>query len=182
VSNHNATTSHLGENDILQAVIDETDLPQRFKQHLNECSQCRSQKERIAQELARLGQLARRYAPEMQQRVTLTADRVRWPFFNWKFVFSAAAAATAIIVVGATVLFQSQQPAKVDNLAQNMIEAERLMTEIDGLVENALPPVYLKIVGETDLNRDEEFLEFLIPDAGNEPRISVLTTKGPVRC
>ena len=182
MSNHNAMTSHLGENEILQAVVDETDLSQRMKQHLNECSQCRLQKERFAQELTRLGQLARHYAPEPQRRVTLTADRVRWPFFNWKFAFSAAAVAAAIIVVWATVLIQNQQPGKVENLAQNMIEAERLMTEIDGLVENALPTVYLEIVGETDLNPNEEFLEFLIPAAEDVPRISVLTKKGPVRC
>jgi hypothetical protein len=132
--------------------------------------------------LSHLGQLARRYAPEPQRRVALTADRVRWPFFNWKFALSAAAVAAAIIVVWATVLIQSQQPGRVENLAQNMIEAERLMTEIDGLVENALPPVYLEIVGETGLNQDEEFLEFLIPAAEDVPRISVLTTKGPARC
>jgi len=182
VSHHNSMSSHLGENEILQAVVDETDLSQRLKQHLNECSHCRLQKERFAQELARLGQLARRYAPEPQRRLTLAADRVRWPFLNWKFAFSAAAVAAAIIVVWATVLIQSQQPGSVGNLAENMIEAERLMTEIDGLVENALPPVYLEIVGETDLNPDEEFLEFLIPAAENVPRISVLTTKGPAIC
>jgi hypothetical protein len=50
------------------------------------------------------------------------------------------------------------------------------------LVENALPPVYLEIVGETDLNPDEEFLEFLIPDTEDSPRISALTMKGPARC
>jgi hypothetical protein len=175
-------TSHLGENDILQAVVDETDLSQRMKQHLDKCSHCRLQKERFARELAHLGQLAKRYAPEPQQRVTLTADRLRWPFFSWKFAVSAAAVAAAIIVVWGSVLIQKQHPGKVGNLAQNMIEAERLMTEIDGLVENALPPVYLEIVGETDLNPDEEFLEFLIPTAEDVPRISVLTKKGPARC
>ena len=182
MSDYNTKTSHLGENDILQAVIDETDLPRRLKQHLNECSHCRLEKERFAQELTNLGQLARRYAPAPQRRVTLTADRVRGPFMNWKFALSAAAVAAAIIVVWATVLIQSQQPGRVENLAQNMIEAERLMTEIDGLVENALPPVYLEIVGENDLNPDEEFIEFLIPATEDVPRISVLTTKGPARC
>ena len=182
MSHHNTMPSHLGENDILKAVIDETDLPKRLKRHLNECSHCRSQKENIAQELARLGQLARRYAPEPQRRVSLAADRVRRPLLNWKFAFSAAAVAAAIMVVWATVLIQNQQPGRVENLAQNMIEAEKLMTEIDGLVENALPPVYLKIVGETDLNADEEFLEFLIPGAEDAPRISALTTKGTARC
>lgn len=182
MSNHNAMTSHLGENDILQAVIDETDLSQRLKQHLSECSHCRLQKERFAQELTRLGQLARRYAPGPQRRVTLVEKRVRSPIFNWKYAVSAAAVAAAIIVVWATVLIQSQQPGSVGNLTQNMVEAERLMTEIDGLVENALPPVYLEIVGETELNPDEEFLEFLIPAADESPRISALTRKGPARC
>jgi hypothetical protein len=175
-------TSHLGENDILQAVIDEADLSRSVKQHLNECAHCRLQKERFAQELTRLGQLARQYAPEPQRRVTIAEEKVRSPIFNWKFAFSAAAVAATIIIVWATVLIQNQQLGKVGNLAQNMIEAERLMTEIDGLVENALPPVYLEIVGETDLNPDEEFLEFLIPAAEDVPRISALTRKGPARC
>ena len=182
MSNHNTMTSHLGENDILQAVIDETDLSERLKQHLNDCSHCRLQKERIAQELGRLGQLARRYAPEPQRRVTIVEQRFRSRIFNWKYAFSAAAVAATIIVIWATVLIQSQQPGSDGNLAQNMIEAERLMTEIDVLVENALPPVYLEIVGETDLNPDEEFLEFLIPVPEEAPRISALTRKGPARC
>ena len=182
MSNQNSIASHLGENDILRAVIDDADLSQNIKQHLDECSHCRSQIERLQQELAHLGRLARRYAPEPQRRVTITTDRVRWPFFNWKFAFGAAAVAATVIVVWATVLIQSQQPGSVGNLAQNMVEAERLMKEIDVLVENALPSVYLEIVGETDLNPDEEFLEFLIPDSEDAPRISALTMKGPARC
>ena len=182
MSNQNAMTSHLGENDILQAVIDETDLSKRLKQHLNECPRCRTQKERIAQELARLGQLARHYAPEPQRRISIDTERVRVPFLPWKFAFGAAAVAAAVIVVWATVLIQSWQPSSVGNLAKNMVEAERLMMEIDGLVENALPPVYLEIIGETDLSPDEEFLEFLIPATEDTPRISVLKMKGPARC
>ncbi|MGD8408822.1 MAG: hypothetical protein PVI49_01350 [Desulfobacterales bacterium] len=182
MSNHNSIASHLGENDILQAVIDDTDLSQGVKQHLNECAHCRLQKERFEQELERLGQLAKRYAPEPRRRVTVDTARVRRPFLNWKFAFGAAAVAVTIIIVWATVLIQTQQPGSVGNLAQNMVEAERLMTEIDVLVENALPPVYLEIVGETDLNPDEEFLEFLIPDTEDSPRISALTMKGPARC
>jgi hypothetical protein len=182
VSNQNSIASHLGENDILRAVIDDTDLSQSMKQHLDECSHCRLQIEHLQQELARLGRLTKRYAPEPRRRVSVATDRRRWLFLNWKFAFGAAAVAAAVIVVWATVLIHSQQPANVGILGQNMVEAERLMTEVDGLVENALPPVYLKIVGETDLNPDEEFLEFLIPDPENAPRISALTMKGPARC
>ncbi len=182
MSHHNSDEHHLGENDILQAMIDDTVLSRSLKQHLDECSHCRLQKERFEQELTRLGQLARRYAPEPQRQVTIVADKVRSPFLNWKFAFGAGAVAAAIIIVWATVLIQSQPPGSVGNLAQNMVEAERLMTEIDGLVENALPPIYLEIVGETDLNPDEEFMDFLIPAAEDTPRISALTMKGPARC
>lgn len=182
MSNHNSMDSHLNENDIFQAVVDANDLSEHLKQHLKGCSHCRLQKERFAQELKHLGQMARHYAPEPRRRVTLVTDRVRSPFLNWKFAFSAAAVAVALIVVWTAVFIQNQQTGSDGNLAQNMIEAEKLMTEIDGLVENALPPVYLEIVGEVDLNPDEEFLEFLIPAAEDVSRTSALTRKGPARC
>ncbi len=182
MSIHNHNEPHLGENDILQAVIDDTDLPMQQQQHLLECSQCRSQKERLENELARLGQLAEHYAPEPQNRVTVAEQKVRTPFFNTGFAFSAAAVAAVIIVVWATFLIRSQQRGSIGNLAQNMIEAERLMMEIEVLVENALPQVYLDIVGETNLNLDEDFLDFLIPTAQGAPRISAFEKKGSKLC
>jgi hypothetical protein len=63
-----------------------------------------------------------------------------------------------------------------------MVEAERLMTEINGLVENALPPVYLDIVGETNLNMDEDFIDFLVPINEDAASISVLAKKGSILC
>ncbi len=182
MSMHSSNEPHLEENDILQAVIDDADLSRRVKQHLNECSQCRLQKERFEQELTRLGQLAQHYAPATRRRVTVADARVRAPFLNLKLAAGAAAVAAGVIVVWVALLIQSQQPARVENLAQNMVEAERLMTEIDGLVENALPAVYLEIVGETELSQDEEFMDFLIPATEEAPRISAFTMKGSLRC
>lgn len=180
IQNHNE--SHLGENDILQAVIDDNDLSMLQQQHLQECSQCRSQKERLENELARLGQLAEHYAPEPQRRISVAEAKVRAPFLNRGFAFSAAAVAAVIIVVWATFLIRSQQQGSIGNLAQNMVEAERLMMEIDVLVENALPQVYLDIVGETNLNLDQDFLDFLIPTSDDAPRISASAKKGSKLC
>ena len=184
MSIHNQNESHLGEEDILQAVIDETDLSMLQQQHLQECSHCRSQKERFENELTRLGKLAEHYAPKPQRRVTVPEQKVRTPFFNRRFVFSAAAVATVIIALSTTFLIRSQQQnqARIGNLAQNMVEAERLMMEIDVLVENALPQVYLDIVGETNLNVDQDFLDFLIPTSDDTPRISALAKKGLKLC
>jgi predicted anti-sigma-YlaC factor YlaD len=182
VSIHKPNEPHLGENDILKAVIDDTDLSRLQQQHLQECFQCRSQKERLENELARLGQLAEHYAPEPQRRISVTEQKIRTPFFNRGFVFSAAAVAAVIIVVWATFLIQNQQQRSIGNLAKNMVEAEKLMMEIDVLVENALPPVYLDIVGETNVNLDQDFLDFLIPTSDDATRISALAKKGLNLC
>jgi hypothetical protein len=182
VSIHNPNEPHLGEDEMLQAVIDDTDLPALQQQHLAECSQCRSHRERLENELAHLGQMAERYAPEPLRRITVAHDKVRSPFSIRGFVFSAAAVAAVIIVVWATFLIRSQQESRVGNLAQNMVEAERLMTEINVLVENALPQVYLDITADTNLNLDEEFIDFLIPTNEDDPRISALAKKGSILC
>ena len=181
MSIHNHDESHLGEKDILQAVIDGTDLPILQQQHLQDCFQCRSQKERLENELTRLGQLAEHYAPEPQRRITVPEQKVRTTFFNRGFAFSAGAVAAVVIVVWATFLIRSQQ-GSIGNLAQNMVEAERLMMEIDVLVENALPQVYLDIVGETNLNKDQDFLDFLIPTSDDDRQISALGKKGSKLC
>ena len=182
MSIHNHDESHLGENDILKAVIDNTDLTRLQHQHLQECLQCRSQKEQVENELARLGQLAQQYAPEPQRRVTMPEQKDRATFFNRGFAFSAAAVAAVIIVTWATLLIRNQQQGSIGNLAQNMVEAERLMMEIDVLVENALPPVYLDIIGESSLNLDQDFLDFLIPTADDAQRVSALAKKGSTLC
>jgi hypothetical protein len=182
VTIHNANEPHLAEDHILQAVIDETDLSTLQQQHLAECSRCRSHRERLENELTHLGRLAERYAPEPLRRITVVQDKVPSGFSIRRFAFSAAAVAAVIIVVWATFLIRSQQPGRIGNLAQDMVEAERLMTEVNVLVENALPQVYLDIVGETNLNLDEDFIDFLIPTYEGVPQISALAKKGSILC
>jgi hypothetical protein len=182
VSIHDPNERHLGEKDILQAVIDDTDLSMQQEQHLVECPRCRSRKEQLEYELARFGQLAEHYVPKPRRRVTLVERNVRSPFFSRAFAYGLAGVAAAILVVWGTFLIRSHQQGSNGNLAQNMVEAERLMTEVDGLVENALPPAYLEIVGETNLNMDEDFIDFLIPTTEDTHRISALAKKGLLSC
>lgn len=179
---HSPDERHLGEDHILQAVIDGTDLSALEQQHLAECSRCKAETERLENELAHLGKMAERFTPGPLKRIRVVDENVRSPFSIRGFTFSAAAVAAVIIVVWATFLIRSQQPARIGNLAQDMVEAERLMTEIDVLVENALPRIYLDIVGETDLNLDEDFLDFLIPTNEGTARISSLAKKGSRLC
>jgi predicted anti-sigma-YlaC factor YlaD len=180
----------LEEDDIMQAVIDENDLSELQQQHLVECSQCRTRREQLEQELAHLGQLAQRYAPRPQKRIIMAKQKVRSPLLNWRIAFSAAAVAAVILVVWGTSLIQNQRQGSIGNLAQDMVEAERLMTQVNirlmtqvnMLVENALPQVYLDIVGETSLNLDEDFMDFLIPTNESAARIPASAKKGSILC
>ena len=52
--------------------------------------------------------------------------------------------------------------------AIEMLEAEKLMTEVNTLVDNALPPFYLEISGEKNPDYNEEFYQFLIPSIEQE--------------
>ena len=54
---------HLDQNQIIQAVVDSTDLPVAVRDHLAQCPQCLEDKQSFARELANLGQLAQQYAP-----------------------------------------------------------------------------------------------------------------------
>ena len=182
MSIHNQSEPHLEEDHILQAVIDANDLSELHQQHLMACSECRTRKEQLEQELARLGQLAQRYAPKPHKRIIVAEQKVRSPWLNWRFAFSAAAVAAVVLVVWGIGLIQNQQQGSIGNLAQDMVEAERLMTQVNNLVENALPQVYLDIVGETSLNLDEDFLDFLIPTNDSADRISASAKKGSILC
>jgi hypothetical protein len=126
--------------------------------------------------------LAERYAPQPLRRIRVAEDKARSFLLIRRFAVSAAALAAVIIVVWATFLLRSQQQGGIDNQAQNMVEAERLMTEVNVLVENALPPVYLDIVGETNLNTDKDFIDFLIPTDEDATTISALAKKGSISC
>lgn len=182
MNTHSPDESHLTEDHILQAVIDGTDLSALQQQHLAACSRCQSHRERLENELTHLGQLAARYAPEPLRRITVVQDKVPSRFSIRRFAFSAAAVAAVIIVVWATFLIRSQQQGGRGNQAQDMVEAESLMKEVNVLVENALPPVYLDIVGETNLNTDKDFMDFLIPTNEDATRISALAKKGTILC
>ena len=46
-----------------------------------------------------------------------------------------------------------------------LLEARQLMMEVNTLVDNVLPPLYLEISAESKQEYDKEFFQFLIPQA-----------------
>jgi hypothetical protein len=158
---------HLDEQQLIQTVVDENDLPRSAQTHLGTCHQCRSDKESFEQELAALGQIAERYAPQPQKPIVMPVQETkdtRWAFLNWRHAIGAAAAVAIVVIVfwGSTTL-RNLTGLPTTGSPSELMEARQLMTEVNMLVDNALPPLYLEISAEYKPDYDKEFYQFLIP-------------------
>ena len=163
---------HLDEDKLLWAVVDEAELPPPLQEHLSTCPRCRAAKERLEQDLARLGQMAERFAPLPRKRVSVPVEKPRssiwWSWSRRSYIGAAVTVTLMIVIVWWSALFRTTSEDSGDMLAREMWEADRVMTEVSMLVENALPPVYLDICGKSYPDYDEEFMQFLIPPIENE--------------
>ncbi|UCD78121.1 MAG: hypothetical protein JSW26_22340 [Desulfobacterales bacterium] len=166
------TDKHLDEDQLIQAVVDASDLPASAQTHLTGCDQCRAGKESFEQELVHLGQMAQRFAPKPQRQIVLPppkTERTLLRFFDWRsMAVAVATVAAVVIVVWGTNFVRGIYEHRAANRTAEMIEAERLMTEVNTLVDNALPTIYLEISGEKNDDYDEEFYQFLIPSTKEE--------------
>ena len=162
-----AKEQHLDEQQLIQAVVDENDLPRSMQAHLVSCHQCRSSKVSFEQELVHLGQLAERYSPPPQRKIAIPVHEARssrWSFLNWRNAIGAAATVAAVLLVfWGTTSVRNLTEFGTAGAPSELMEAKRLMTEVNMLVENALPPLYLELTAEYKPDYDKEFYQFLIP-------------------
>jgi hypothetical protein len=163
---------HLDEDQLLWALIDEAELPPPLRAHVSTCPQCRAKKERFEQDLEKLGQTAGHYAPLLKKRVTLPVEKPQRSYKGyWAWPASLGAVVTAallILVLSWPTPMKITPPDKEDWVAQDVWEANRFMTEISLIAENALPAVYLDISAMTESGFDEGFVEFLVPSVEGE--------------
>ncbi|CAB1057482.1 hypothetical protein D1BOALGB6SA_2235 [Olavius sp. associated proteobacterium Delta 1] len=158
---------HLDEEQLVQAVVDVTDLPESLQTHLAECGQCLDGKNSFELEMIKLGQKAEQFAPQPQRRIILPVQKSKKPFWNlldWRNLIAAAATVTAVfILVWGTNMVRNLAEPGSEILTAEMAEAKKLMSEVNTLVDNALPPFYLVLSGEINADYEEEFYQFLIP-------------------
>jgi hypothetical protein len=179
-------TPHLDENQIIQAVVDESDLPTDVQAHLSACSLCRDLKEGFEQELTNLGELAAQLAPKPQKRIILPMQKSgsRFSsFLDWRSVIAAAAiVAAAFIVVWSSNIARNISEHRTENMTAEMRDAKQLMTEVNSLVDNALPPFYLQLSDGPKPDYDEEFYKFLIPPVEDKSVTSEQGKRGNSLC
>jgi hypothetical protein len=179
-------TQHLSEDQLIRAVVDAADLPDAARNHLSGCRECLNSKTSFELDLQHLGQKAEQFAPKPQRRLILPAapdkNRIR-NLFEWpKLAAAAATVAAVFILVWGTHMVRNTAGPGPGNLTAAMLEAEQLMTEVNTLVDNALPPFYVEISSPENSSSDEDFYRFLIPNTEDDAFTSDRGKKGNELC
>lgn len=183
------TQNHLNEDQILQAIADETTLPVEIRRHLSECRACRREKQGVENGFFRMGNAVRQLAPLPGRRPRLHAH-TRRAFFP-RPLLAAGISLLLVMAIGWWMMPEKQplQTALRQTEEGNGWEDEALMSEISRLSENPLPEPYTALTLGTGTDSDENYMEYIVPpldsqpasrDAGSEAQKS--TKKGGLIC
>ncbi len=160
--------NHPDESQLLLAIVDEAKLPDSIREHLSLCPRCRAGIKKIGQDLNNLGQTARQLAPATHRKISLPVEkpsRIYIWMHDWRISFGAIATAAVVVLmiwlsIPGTILYEDS----LDVMAQVTWDDDVFITEINMLIENTMPQVYLEIIGEYYVGIDDEFIEFVVPD------------------
>jgi len=160
--------NHPDENQLIRAIVDEAKLPDSIHKHLSLCPKCRAGIKKIEQDLNNLGKTARQLAPATHRKISLPVEKpskiYRW-LHDWRISFGAIATAAVVVLViwlsiPSTILYEDS----LDIMAQVTWDDDVFITEINMFTQNAMPQVYLDIIGEYSVSIDDEFIKFVVPD------------------
>ena len=153
---------HLNEEQLLCSIIDDGDLSTCTREHLASCLSCSMEKERIEESLALMSRIAERSAPMPERKALVPQGKVRglrsWSWFpEWRWIMTAGiTAAAAVVIAFGSVMFSVGQNRHAASLYRDMMDDERLITELGQLEDNALPSIYMDISEEAYQDLDDD--------------------------
>ena len=180
------SNKHLAEAQILQAIVDLSDLPDDQQAHLAACPVCVAQKDRLDRMLIQVGNMAKASAPAVMRRPVLP-DR-RPGFLQGKFfeagplVRIAVPALLVLIVVAVILVLKPDQDRYTAFVEEQMIDSEQLLSDIDRLIENPLPQGLQTMISIAEIDPDEDFMEYIVPTTENDPLSNISGKKGENIC
>jgi len=177
---------HLTEAQLLQGIVDPSDLTGQQREHLTNCPDCQAEKEGLDSELLRLGHMATASVPKVEGRYALPARRrqpLRVRFFRERRITWIAAPALTMVLIFLT-LFVSKpgQQTRVASVDQQIMDPETLLIDVDRLVENPLPEELQTLVSFTAIDTDEDFMMYIVPTIESDPLTRKPGAKGDSIC
>lgn len=156
-----ATNMHLNEDQVLLSLVDENDLTEDVKTHLQSCALCQEKKMALISELEWLREMAKNLAPLPQNRPVILLPESRHLNFHLP-LFATGAGVLLIVFLWSMIFFSDLSKQKTPPFSPEIMGADIVL--LDNLLEeSALPEVYLDIVVASNSDFDDDFLEFFIP-------------------
>jgi len=163
---HHDPDLHLDDDELLRAMIDPSDLGAARQAHLHSCRHCRRQTEALTASYRRLGQMAREMAPEPRQAFRVPADKAPGRPRYLKPAMALGVMGALVFAVTLWRPFTRISPTPTPMVAEKFENDDRLMEEIDALVEDALPEKYRQLAalpGERSVEDLDEFIDWVVP-------------------
>ncbi len=176
--------SHLNEEQIYKAIIDESQLLSSENEHLSDCPECRTAVESFQNDLKLLGQTAESFVPLPKRRMILYEKTVKNSLFGWGTSFAAAITILFFVITmhsDSMKLIFDNKDNKTDITNSALYYEDILMTQVNILIENPLPAKYLFISDEDNTDYDEDFIDFVVPSVDDEV-LSCIKMKGSISC
>ena len=157
--------THLNEESISLAVIDEEELGHEERQHLITCRICKTKVKQIKDELKGFGKNVLSSVPPSQKRVFLPPEEPAPASHksSWLPTFGVTAMA-GLVLFFYFLSMESMSPRLTTyQSTEILLEDENLMKEISEMVENPFSETLYEITGDNGAF-DEDFLQFMVPE------------------
>jgi hypothetical protein len=158
-------STHLEEEQLIRAIVDQSDLPEPVRKHLSACSTCSEKKQDMERELRVLGELGQAYAPSPPRRMILPEKEPSYfRLWTWQKTMAAAATVVAILVLIVAIWFRIPRigPEKANlDVYHPATEEERRFIEASALEEDPFSPFHQFVIGGAYPVLDEGFVEFV---------------------
>jgi hypothetical protein len=148
--------SHLDDNQIIEAVINEEGLDGMLRRHLSECSACRAQKEGLQTSLAQFGEISRGHTPLNYRKPKLTDKKAGSMVRAWRIhpALAVCAALALLVLLLSPLAIERDKLFTKEVVYREMLQDQKFMAEIRNLEENPLPGFYVDISGRGAENPD----------------------------
>jgi hypothetical protein len=145
---------------MLQAMVDEADLPSTVREHLSGCELCGGEKKRFESRIARMTLMAKQATPAPLRKPSLDRAEplpVRWPSLGWRYGLPAGIALAATVIIAFGTLFTNSTHESTAYLTdRETIEDEQFMAEVARLEEDSFPALYLEISGSSEADGSKD--------------------------
>jgi hypothetical protein len=157
---------HLGEEQIIVSIVDENDLPEKKRRHLESCPACRETRGELLDQLQKMGHMAMTLAPR-PPTIRLPEPKASWGLsFRWPVVASALASLLIIAAVWSLMLFRGSRIEIPPGTPGQQIVG---LSSIDDILEESvLPPYYQDMALISFEYFDDDFMDFVVPLEGTD--------------